>query len=585
MTADDIVSQEPISRDPDFFSDISDASLDDANLDFPCRYLDNQQTTQILSGAAAARQLSLLSINIQSLNSKFESFLELLDNFDHHFSAICLQEVWSIGKNFDIPGYHSPIFATRDQFLPKLNPNCGGGSAIYIRDDHNFSRLTFNNQFTSGIYESVWVKISLGGGVSIVLGSIYRPTTFRKTDLDTALSIHCDIINQIKNDPLLKKSNIYILGDYNIDLIKTDENVYASEYLESLINLGCLPCVTRPTRIRVKNKKSINLETDQSATLLDHIFSTSLSVKFSGIVLNDLSDHFPIFLVDDVRAKGNKTSVFSKRDTSDKCIDELYAFLKNVSWEPVLTNHNVIPATDAFFSILKTATEICFPVVEKKMKKIKINTKLPWYTPGLARCSKKKNRLFTKCKKNPTVLNCDKYKQYKCIFNSVCKFAKKQYLADRFDSVAKNSRATWREINSSIGRSTKSGQNFPTCFYDGAHTFDSPIKIANGFNNFFADIGEKLSVKIPKSTRKFESFLGNKCLNPFFFRPLTAEIVSETIRKMQPKCSYSTDLISNKILKKICPIIVQVLVHIFNLSLTSGTVHWQYKSCIHEATV
>ena len=58
------------------------------------------------------RQFTVLSLSIQSINSKFDSltaFLSHLDANDVNFSAICLQETWLSSEQdvsiFTIPGY------------------------------------------------------------------------------------------------------------------------------------------------------------------------------------------------------------------------------------------------------------------------------------------------------------------------------------------------------------------------------------------------------------------------------------------------------------------------------------------------
>ena len=98
--------------------------------------------------------------------------------------------------------------------------------------------------------------------------------------------------------------------------------------------------------------------------------------------------------------------------------------------------------------------------------------------------------------------------------------------------------------------------------------------------DFFSDVGPKLSKEIPKPKYDFKHFLGPPCNNKFTFRKLTPISVLKTLKSMKPKSSFSTDLISNKVLKIIAPIIINPLVHIFNLSLCSGFLHCTLKTGI-----
>ena len=78
---------------------------------------------------------SILSMNIQSINSKFEELLTTIKFFDEKynfkFSAICLQECW-LSENTDISQFDIPGYTVFDQ--PRQC--CGhGGLLTYILDE------------------------------------------------------------------------------------------------------------------------------------------------------------------------------------------------------------------------------------------------------------------------------------------------------------------------------------------------------------------------------------------------------------------------------------------------------------------
>ena len=59
----------------------------------------------------------------------------------------------------------------------------------------------------------------------------------------------------------------------------------------------------------------------------------------------------------------------------------------------------------------------------------------------------------------------------------------------------KNCRETWKLINTTIGRTTKIPQSFPDIFTVNNKIYDTPLKIVNGFNDFFTDIAVDISKK------------------------------------------------------------------------------------------
>ena len=121
-----------------------------------------------------------------------------------------------------------------------------------------------------------------------MVGNIYRPNNSKFADINLALKVHFGIIKKIKNYQEFKNCQIYIIGDLNIDLVRTDTNAKAAEYLEDNFDLGLLPLVTKPTRIA-----------RDSATLLDHFFTNSRQMSPVTLLVTDISDHFPILAFDE----------------------------------------------------------------------------------------------------------------------------------------------------------------------------------------------------------------------------------------------------------------------------------------------
>ena len=79
---------------------------------------------------------------------------------------------------------------------------------------------------------------------------------------------------------------------------------------DTIYSYGLIPLITRPTRV-----------TETSATLIDNIFtnkSISCGKSMYGILVSDISDHYPVFCVETI-LKGKSIVVpFLKRDFSEK---------------------------------------------------------------------------------------------------------------------------------------------------------------------------------------------------------------------------------------------------------------------------
>ena len=79
----------------------------------------------------------------------------------------------------------------------------------------------------------------------------------------------------------------YILGAFNISLLKSEICDFAHEFLTSLQSCFFTPTIDKPTRVY-----------NNSATLIDNIFVYNpKNVVYNGNVVSDISDHFTQFCI------------------------------------------------------------------------------------------------------------------------------------------------------------------------------------------------------------------------------------------------------------------------------------------------
>ena len=173
--------------------------------DFSCQYVDIEKMFHQTEGKFTA-----ISQNVRSLGGKFDLICEYLGRQrGSKLTCIALQEIWSISRNYDLPGYHPLVYNTRDK-NKTLNSNCGGGVGFYISSTSDFEIVQLENEFVEGVYESIWIHLKIGNGKSKILGNIYRPNTARG-DLNRAISIHKSILKDIKSTKKFHNSEIIVL--------------------------------------------------------------------------------------------------------------------------------------------------------------------------------------------------------------------------------------------------------------------------------------------------------------------------------------------------------------------------------------
>ena len=100
---------------------------------------------------------------------------------------------------------------------------------------------------------------------------------------DIMMKSYNDEINAIITNLNNSRSNILLLGDFNINLLKITDRSSVNNYLDSTLANNLLPVITFPTPF-----------TDYSCSLIDNMF-TNISTDYlsSRILLSDISDHLP----------------------------------------------------------------------------------------------------------------------------------------------------------------------------------------------------------------------------------------------------------------------------------------------------
>ena len=110
------------------------------------------------------------------------------------------------------------------------------------------------------------------------------------------------------------------MGDFNIDLIKVDNQYQTKYFVHSLYTDVFYPTISKPTRV-----------TEHSATLLDNIITdiTGYCMKY-GVLYNDISEHFPVFNLLQIDSNVTKKYeyIFKRMNTANN-IEKLNIELKN----------------------------------------------------------------------------------------------------------------------------------------------------------------------------------------------------------------------------------------------------------------
>ena len=98
------------------------------------------------------------------------------------------------------------------------------------------------------------------------------------------------------------------------------------------------------------------------------------------------------------------------------------------------------------------------------MAKIKLKQKkhfTPWITRGIKKSSKRKQKIYEKFLKHKTVLNKEKYKSCKNLFESIKRKSKKSYFYRKLLQYKNNMAKTWRIMKEIIGKMHQHNKSKP----------------------------------------------------------------------------------------------------------------------------
>ena len=109
---------------------------------------------------------------------------------------------------------------------------------------------------------------------------------------------------------------------------------------------------------------------------------------------------------------------------------------------------------------------------------------------------RKKNHLYRSFVKSKNLKIEEKYKRYKNKLTAILRFSEKQYYTQLLSKYRDNVKKTWCVLNDVIKKKNNIS-TLPREFVSDNKIIKGKTEIANGFNDFFVNVGPKLTKNIP----------------------------------------------------------------------------------------
>ena len=347
------------------------------------------------------------------------------------------------------------------------------------------------------------------------------------------------------------------MGDYNINLLNHDTHAPTAVFLNMMYSNGFISLITRPTRSTTRTK-----------TLIDNILTNNINElkdNMQGIMITDVSDHYPIFCLNWRMIAKKVEKYISCRSMNRRNYEKFISLITAFSWNDVYTKNDTNDAFSYFHNNLKVMSDQAFPI--KKIKKT-YHTRQPWLTECLKISIKKKNKLYIVNKKHPTAQNEITYKIYKNKLNTVLKAAESEYYSKQLEINKHNMKKTWDIIEEAINKKKDTQVQDQFRLSNGEVTNDKAV-ISYNFNNFFAHIGPQLAAIIDKQSKMPSNYLKTRRINTIMLAPVTCEEVTKWIMTSRDSAP-GYDEVKARPLQAVNSVISAPLAYIFNLSIMNG---------------
>ena len=175
---------------------------------------------------------------------------------------------------------------------------------------------------------------------------------------------------------------IYILGDFNINLLKFENCKYANDFLISLQRYAFTPAIDKPTRVH-----------SGSATLIDNILVNQVNGSvLSGNVVCDISDHFSQFcLLPSFDLRSSAQILKNKcRNFSSFSEEAIINDLQQTEWDNSSNANDLDNLFTSYFNKINRIINKQAPLKTISRQKAKQILK-PWITKGILNSIRRKN--------------------------------------------------------------------------------------------------------------------------------------------------------------------------------------------------
>ena len=455
------------------------------------------------SHISKVNSFSIVNHNIRSFSANSDAFLCSFEK-DSLPDAFVFSETW-------VNNFNNPQIPEYNSYHTHRDSGRSGGVSVFVKKQIS-SEFIPELSFARQSIEVCSVKISTNSESFIIMG-IYRPHAGTTEDFLTELDL-------ILNSRRLQGSTNLLLGDFNINFLSDCRQTEL--FINKMRSYHYSQLLSKPTRIP-------NIDS-HVPTLLDHIWVNKLMTFECGIILNDITDHLPSFIL--LPFTYNNSQINSKikitfRDNSPSNLENLNSRLRDFDWNSI-KNDNPNKYLNNFIEKINLFYRSCFPLKTKLISAHSAQN--PWCNKYAKKLIKAKSEYFNLWRMGYVTTR--EKNSYNNKVKSIISKIKFNYQQNLFAQCRNNARKTWKLINSFRQKGDKNASISKILFNN--VEYDTDESIANLFNKYFANAPIAINENIPISTINPLHYIQNFQNSSFFLYPTSEPECSSIISNLKP---------------------------------------------------
>ena len=525
----------------------------------------------------SSKSFSVFHLNIHSIQKHVDSLrslLLILESNDFEFDIVAISES-KIIKNIPplvdicIDNYHNPISIPSEASK--------GGVLLYVNKKiPNFKPRPDLNAYAPKMIESAFIEIIHPSKSNTIIGVIYRHPSL---DVDNFNSDH--IRPLVTKLSLEKNKNIYLAGDFYINLLNLPNHPGSSEFFDIMSSNHLLPSISLPTK----------LNTSGNDTLIDNIYTNVFNPDtISGNISFNVSDgHLPSFVIIPYPNQNHLPKKHNLYNHNTKNLNPLnpnfpstLSLIKQelncLDWIQVIQPDNGDPerALENFNNALSPVIDKYIPL--QKVRNVEHKRKFkPWITSAIRSHMRRRDKLLRnhiKAKRPSTKLSI--YEDYKVERNNVVELTRRSKLSfykSYFTANSKNLRKVWQGIKNLININSKTN-DAPSCISDGnGNLISDPTQISETFCDQYTNVAQNiLNKRKYEGDGNFEKYMPPPCPNSIdTFSPTDGEEIKSILAKFNISKSTGPSSIPSKFLHYLSEELTRPLTLIINTCFSTGT--------------